>query len=296
MMQACIFSLLSFFFPAICFAGGAYLLYRGGKRFLLLQKISNTPTSKAATAAAGLVELHGQVDPREPIKSPVTGTRCAYSKVEGRYFDPNDRKWKFLFEREKTSSFMLRDESGGILIDPRGARINMSPGFSHRGYIFRGGTKKEAGVFEPFAGWVTKPVAEKAGGVFNEVFPSQRGGDAFGAPAGASDPDVIRYLRSEKPLEGLLERFSKNTLEVVEFTVPGGVEVYVMGTAAIDEGEKGLKVGKGGFDGTLLIADKREALVGEELRAGTYRGLILGSLLILFSAFLAVLLLLSISL
>jgi len=290
-MDACIVSLLSLFFPAICFLAGAYLLYKGGRRFLLLQKISNTPTSKAASAAAGLVELHGRVEPKEPFESQVTRKRCAYSKVVGRYFDPADRKWKFLFEREGTSPFFLKDGSGRILIDPKGARINMSPQYSHLGYIYRGSGKKEASLIDPFAGWASKPVAEATGGVVDAVFPAQKQGDAFGAPVEASDPEVVRYLRSERSLEGLLDRYSKNTIEVVEYTVPEEAEVYVIGTAEV-EGD-GLAVRRGGFEGTLLIADKREDLVGADLKAGSYRGLILGSLLMLFSFFLVFLLFLS---
>jgi hypothetical protein len=291
----CIFSL---FFPAVCFFGGVFFLYKGALRFLLLQSIANTPTSRSSSAAVGLVELFGTVHCPQPFKSHITGKACTYSKVVGRYFDPADKKWKHLFKLEKVAPFHLQDAGGKMLIDPTGADINMSPEFTHQGYLFRGPKKKEMGLLDPFIGEVSKPVGKAVGGVYDAAFPAMKSEPAFGAPAEASDDKVVTFLRDSKELAAFLERHSKHTIEVTEYILPESVEAYVIGTASIREkghpSEGELVVKKGRFDGALLIADKEEALVSEELKAGAYRGLFFGAALVVFSFILSALIFASI--
>ena len=117
---------------------------------------------------------------------------------------------------------------------------------------------------------------------------------AFNIPAEASDGKVVNFLKGARELEAMLARRSKHTLRVAEYIVPEGVDVYVLGTASIREGgEHALMVNKGRFEDMLLIADKEEALVSEDVRAAAYRGLLFGALLVLLSIFLSTLLFLS---
>lgn len=88
------------------------------------RNIKDTPTSQAATAAQGYVELIGRGKPLEglPLVSPLTGLPCLWYHYTVEEKD-NDGKWKHQRSETSEASFLIRDGSGECLIDPEGAEV-----------------------------------------------------------------------------------------------------------------------------------------------------------------------------
>ena len=85
--------------------------------------ITDTPTSRIASAAQGLVELHGRgraIDP--PLASRISGLPCLWYRfaVEER----RGKEWETVDEGESSLSFIVDDGSGQCLVDVEGAEIS----------------------------------------------------------------------------------------------------------------------------------------------------------------------------
>lgn len=86
--------------------------------------ISDTPTSRVASAAQGYVELHGKgkTIAGTPLYSPLTGLPCLWYRFQIETKD-HDGKWRTVERGESRSSFLLDDGSGECVIDPESAEI-----------------------------------------------------------------------------------------------------------------------------------------------------------------------------
>ena len=86
--------------------------------------ITDTPTSRIASAAQGYVELSGQGraldDP--PLYAPLTQAPCLWYRfqIEER---TGQNKWQTIDSGESDVPFILEDGSGRCVIDPDGAEI-----------------------------------------------------------------------------------------------------------------------------------------------------------------------------
>jgi hypothetical protein len=86
--------------------------------------ITDTPTSRIASAAQGYVELVGTAEalPGEQLRSKLTGFPCLWYRYEvERRLD--DGKWEILDSGESFDTFALDDGSGICVIDPEQAEI-----------------------------------------------------------------------------------------------------------------------------------------------------------------------------
>lgn len=101
------------------------------------RSISDTPTSRVASAAQGYVELQGRGRALEgmPLLSPVTGLPCLWYRyrIERREGD----KWVHDGADESDASFILDDGSGQCLVDPEGAEI-----LAHRHDTWKSGNRR----------------------------------------------------------------------------------------------------------------------------------------------------------
>ena len=92
-----------------------------------LRQITDTPTSKVATAAQGYAELAGRAQPAgAPIAAPYSGLPCCWY----RYFvekKRSDGKWRTEDSGESDTPFFLVDETGRCRITPEGAEIHCEP-------------------------------------------------------------------------------------------------------------------------------------------------------------------------
>jgi len=121
-------------------AGAAIFLWDAFGRARTRRLIAFLPTSKAKGVFVGLVELSGTAESErgEGIVAPISGRPCVYvkTKVEERRIETRTKKnsdgesvtktetvWKTLFEEERRAAFYLRDETGVVRVDPKGAEI-----------------------------------------------------------------------------------------------------------------------------------------------------------------------------
>ena len=88
------------------------------------RSITDTPTSRIATAAQGFVELQGRgrLFGEQPLLSPLTGLPCLWYRftIEER---TNDDKWRTVQTGVSDVSFILDDGSGEAMVDPDGAEV-----------------------------------------------------------------------------------------------------------------------------------------------------------------------------
>ncbi|WP_153117949.1 hypothetical protein [Rhodocyclus tenuis] len=86
--------------------------------------ITDTPTSRIASAAQGYVELGGRGKALDgtPLFSPLTGFPCLWYRFQIETKD-HDGKWRTVERGESKSSFLLDDDSGECVIDPERAEI-----------------------------------------------------------------------------------------------------------------------------------------------------------------------------
>jgi hypothetical protein len=125
---------------------GVYLFYRG---FVLLQRrdlIMNTPRSAIRAAALGRVEVSGTVVGPYTLMSPLAEQECFYYRATAwERFNPGlfstpvgllclffglGIRWRKLTEESLCAPFFLDDGTGQVLIDPRGAELELEPAFS----------------------------------------------------------------------------------------------------------------------------------------------------------------------
>jgi len=113
----------------VCFALGLYF-------FKKKQLIQDTPTSKIRSIAMGLVEIFGQVLPIKGriFKSPFTDKDCVYYQytIEEYRSSGKNSHWVTIKKGEQKDLFYLKDDTGTILIDPAGAKIEAKKDFEYQ--------------------------------------------------------------------------------------------------------------------------------------------------------------------
>lgn len=125
-----VFLLIAFKFPTPGGVGIAmgliglsslYAWYVNLRRF---RAVADTPTSKAASAPQGYVELlgRGAHPPGEKLRSHLTGLPCLWYRY--RIEEKRDDKWHYLDSGESSDTFGMRDGTGMMLVDPDDAEIH----------------------------------------------------------------------------------------------------------------------------------------------------------------------------
>ncbi len=121
---------LDLIFPIILFfIGGIILLIWGLISFKMKRLIENTPTSKIRSIAMGLVEIYGKVKPLKDniLKSPFSNNNCVYYKYNVKELRQSGKSssWVTIKKGEEKKLFYLKDETGSVLIDLTGAKIDI---------------------------------------------------------------------------------------------------------------------------------------------------------------------------
>jgi len=100
------------------------------------QLIADTPTSKIRSIAMGLVEIFGQViSIKERLfKSPFTDKECVYYQftIEEYRSSGKNSHWVTIKKGEQRGLFYLQDDTGMVLIDPTGAKIEARRDFEYQ--------------------------------------------------------------------------------------------------------------------------------------------------------------------
>ena len=97
--------------------------------------IERTPTSKIRSVAVGLVEVNGYAEKFENLLvSPFAQAECVYYsyKTEERRKSGKSHKWITIASDKTKFPFLLRDDTGLILIDPQGAECRLESDRSYR--------------------------------------------------------------------------------------------------------------------------------------------------------------------
>jgi hypothetical protein len=116
---------------AIGIAMGIYLFFRG---FYLLKRrrlILDTPFSKIRSAAMGMVEVSGLAVGPYTMIAPVTGRACYYYRTVAWEWkrEGKNNQWVKVAGECMHLPFFLDDNTGRVLIDPRGAELDLHRDF-----------------------------------------------------------------------------------------------------------------------------------------------------------------------
>ena len=124
------------------FATGVFLFWNGINLLKQKRLIENIPTSKIRSLAMGLVEIYGEVVPayKEILKSPFSNKDCVYYSytIEEYRSSGKSSSWVTVESGREEQPFYLKDDTGGVLIDSKGANVNVSrdfefnPGFGRK--------------------------------------------------------------------------------------------------------------------------------------------------------------------
>jgi len=111
-------------------AAGAGLFGHGFALWRRRRRIEDTPTSKVRSLSLGRVELAGRARGRSPLRAPITGAPCVFFRfrVEEERRSGKSRTWHTVASgASEAVPFELEDETGRILLDPRGAQLELEP-------------------------------------------------------------------------------------------------------------------------------------------------------------------------
>jgi hypothetical protein len=103
---------------------GIFLFIRGFPFLKRKRLIQNTPTSTIRAAAMGAVEISGTVVGPYTLISPLSEADCFYYHAIARNSDGDDKKAR---EEILHVPFFLDDGTGRLLVDPRGAEMELRP-------------------------------------------------------------------------------------------------------------------------------------------------------------------------
>lgn len=115
---------------AIIVVLGILLLIFGGMQKFKAGRIAKAPFVKTGDAAArgaqlagakGAISTYGNVEIRQPLRSPVTGTECLYYelKVKGEWKDGDTTKSENYVEQKVCADFGVNDGTGLVIVDAR---------------------------------------------------------------------------------------------------------------------------------------------------------------------------------
>lgn len=231
----------------LMFGGGILLLLYGVGRYLLVQKINNTPTSKVRSAAVGLVELFGKAKCKEAVTSPVSKQRCTYFRILCEYYQPGKHGgWRSIYARETRSEFCLEDDSGSMLVDPKEGEVSIPADFKSVGHL------------------------------------SDKG--FLGMQQQLLDPKVFSFLDENPNVKKAFNMHKDRNLRVTEWFIAEGDPLYVLGSAEPKKGPASavghenlvLKMGR---DGILYISDSGEKKIAGDMRRTAWLSIAGGALL-----------------
>jgi hypothetical protein len=109
------------------FFGAGYFFFLSFAMLRLKRWMENTPTSKARSAAMGMVEMKGNCQRIYNLVSPISQTPCVYFRLRRYQKEKNSKGQEYWGLKQDYDSgnvpFFLYDETGKVLVDPTGADV-----------------------------------------------------------------------------------------------------------------------------------------------------------------------------
>ena len=106
---------------------GIFIFVKGFRLLLRRRLILDTPFSKIRSASMGMVEVSGQAVGPYTMAAPITGRSCFYYRTlvweyrqEGR-----NKRWVKIAGETMHVPFFVDDNTGRVLVDPRGADLDL---------------------------------------------------------------------------------------------------------------------------------------------------------------------------
>ena len=228
---------------------GIFFLIFGLKSFKEKRMIENIPTSNIRSIAMGLVEIFGRVVPLKDniSKSPFSDKDCVYYKyrVEELRSSGKNTHWVTIDKGEKHNLFNLEDETGSVLIDPMGAKIDIPIDNKYNSSL----GKDPPETAKRFL--ATRNIRWE-GRIFG-INKTMRYSEYFIAPG---DKLYIMGTAGDNP--------------------------YVK-EASAERGVEDIMIKKGKFEKFYYISDNQEDAVLFKFKVKTYGGIMIGSILIILS-------------
>src|SRR5437867_12031741 len=109
------------------FIFGIISFFKGLSSMKERREIEDIPTSEIRSIAMGLVEIYGEVIPlkQKMLKSPLSDHDCVYYKftIEELRQQGKHSQWVTVRKGEAENNFFVKDQTGEVMVDPRGAQI-----------------------------------------------------------------------------------------------------------------------------------------------------------------------------
>lgn len=122
-------------FAVIAWGGGLFGALKSWRKYWA---VVDTPTSACAAVFVGRNEVIGRAQPHVTLTSPVTGQSCVWFRWQLQRWKRGSRnrggRWVNVEKRSSTAPFWLVDDTGGVLVRPRGASIDPPRTFQQRAH------------------------------------------------------------------------------------------------------------------------------------------------------------------
>lgn len=234
---------------------GIYLFFKGFRLLWQKRLIQNIPTSKIRSVAMGLVELQGQAIANLLLTGPYTKTPCVFYHIiiERLVRDRNSSKWVKELDMKTDIPFFLQDETGCVVLDPRGAETDLPLRYTkiedNRRYREYNIMEKEP-IYVMGSAKKTDSIDER---IHKEV--EKRIKETIENPEEKQKLDVNKDMWiDEKEWELVRERITKQVSE--EFSRAG--EEFKKSERLVPEALKNVIIGKGEADRRFLLSNKNE--------------------------------------
>ncbi len=103
---------------------GPILFLRSFRELRKRRLMLDTPTARIRSMPMGLVEIHGEVEPRSVLTGPFSGHPCAYWEVE---IATRGRRggWQTVHRNASGHPFFVRDDTGIAMVYPHGSECHI---------------------------------------------------------------------------------------------------------------------------------------------------------------------------
>jgi len=110
---------------------GVYLFFHGFQMLQRKRLILNTPSSKIRSAAMGLVEISGLATGPYTMPAPITAVPCYYYRTMAWRWERRGKssEWVKVADESLHVPFYLDDNTDRVLVDPRGAEMDIHRDF-----------------------------------------------------------------------------------------------------------------------------------------------------------------------